>query len=161
MQTKVSLGERIKQILTYRMFLDKGTGSVDINLLLGLLTFLAWGHDHLLHGTAARISHFAQLAMTLVFDLRLNRPPPDDSNMLPVGGSCSIRRGPTRSLEERRAVLACFVMSSMFVSSGLYLYQRARGVRQNLPLRMQKAETLETKVTRLPWRVEFSSRVCF
>jgi hypothetical protein len=120
-QTKLALGERIKQTLTQRIFLDNDPGAVNIDLLLGLLTFLAWGHDHLLHGTAVRLSRFTQLAMTLVFDLRLNKPLPDDSNMLPVGGDCSTPRGPTRSLEERRAVLGCFVMSSMFVPAAPHL----------------------------------------
>lgn len=114
-QTKLALGERIKQILMQRIFLDNDPGAVNIDLLLGLLTFLAWGHDHLLHRTAAKVSRFTQLAMTLVFDLRLNKPLPDDSNMLPIGGNYTTSRGPTRSLEERRAVLGCFVMSSMFV----------------------------------------------
>lgn len=115
-QTKIELGERIKETLTERIFLDNDSTAVNIDLLLGLLTFLAWGHDHLLHGTAARLSRFTQLAMSLVFDLRLNKPLPDDPNMLPVGGNCLVLNDPARSLEERRAVLGCFVMSSMFVS---------------------------------------------
>ncbi|KGO46093.1 hypothetical protein PEXP_017350 [Penicillium expansum] len=82
-QTKIELGERIKETLTERIFLDNDSTAVNIDLLLGLLTFLAWGHDHLLHGTAARLSRFTQLAMSLVFDLRLNKPLPDDPNMLP------------------------------------------------------------------------------
>lgn len=54
--------------------------------------------------------------MSLVFDLRLNKPPPDDPNMLPIGGRCLVPDSPARSLEERRGVLGCFVMSSMFIS---------------------------------------------
>ncbi|KAJ5501837.1 hypothetical protein N7453_006654 [Penicillium expansum] len=104
-QTKIELGERIKETLTERIFLDNDSTAVNIDLLLGLLTFLAWGHDHLLHGTAARLSRFTQLAMSLVFDLRLNKPLPDDPNMLPVGGNCLVLNDPARSLEERRAVL--------------------------------------------------------
>ena len=115
-QTKIELGERIKETLTERMFLNNDSAAINIDLLLGLLTFLAWGHDHLLHGTAARLSRFTQLAMSLVFDLRLNKPLPDDPNMLPVGGHCVVPNGLARSLEERRAVLGCFVMSSTFVS---------------------------------------------
>lgn len=115
-QRKLELGEKIKRKLTDRIFLDNDSTAINIDLLLGLLTFLAWGHDHLLHGTAAKVSRFTQLAMMLVYDLRLNKPLPDDPNMLPVGGNCLVPRGPTRSLEERRAVLGCFAMSSMFVS---------------------------------------------
>ncbi|KAL4780056.1 hypothetical protein BJX76DRAFT_361179 [Aspergillus varians] len=115
-QAKIELGEQIKETLTERIFLDNDPAAVNIDLLLGLLTFLAWGHDHLLHGTAARLSRFTQLAMSLVYDLRLNKPPPEDPNMLPVGGNCLVPNGPTRSLEERRAVLGCFVMSSIVSS---------------------------------------------
>ncbi|KGO68317.1 hypothetical protein PITC_066750 [Penicillium italicum] len=104
-RTRIELGDRIKETLTERIFLDNDSTAVNIDLLLGLLTFLAWGHDHLLHGTAARLSRFTQLAMSLVFDLRLNKPPPDDPNMLPVGGNCLVPNDPARSLEERRAVL--------------------------------------------------------
>lgn len=132
---KLALSERIKHTLARRIFLDKndGPGAVTmIDLLLGLLTFLAWGHDHLLHGTSASLSRFTQLAMSLVFDLRLNKPlHSEDSNMLPVGSlsdpSCADPRGPARSLEERRAVLGCFVMSSMCVSlKYLSIYQSRR-----------------------------------
>lgn len=122
-ETKLVLIDRIKYILTQRVFLDNDPGGVDIDLLLGVLIFLAWGHDHLLHGTPASLSRFTQLAMTLVFDLRLNKPLPDDSNMLPVGtmnGDRTAPRSPTRSLEERRAVLGCFVMSSMWVPVAIY-----------------------------------------
>ncbi|KAJ5538119.1 hypothetical protein N7494_007598 [Penicillium frequentans] len=115
-QAKIELGERIKETLTDRIFLDNDSNAVNIDLLLGLLTFLAWGHDHLLHGTAARLSRFTQLAMSLVFDLRLNKPLPDDPNMLPVGGNCLVSGGSARPLEERRAVLGCFVMSSIVSS---------------------------------------------
>jgi hypothetical protein len=124
-QKKVELNDKIKQILTQRIFLERDPGAVDVDLLLGLLIFLAWGHDHLLHSTAATLSRFTQLAMTLVFDLRLNKPLPDESNMLPVGSlngtDCTSPRGPARSLEERRAVLGCFMMSSMFVPVALIL----------------------------------------
>lgn len=115
-QRKLELGEEIKRTLADRIFLDNDSSAINIDLLLGLLTFLAWGHDHLLHGTAAKVSRFTQLAMMLVYDLRLNKPLLDDANMLPVGGNCLVSRGPTRSLEERRAVLGCFLMSSISVS---------------------------------------------
>ncbi|CAM1508658.1 Fc.00g055060.m01.CDS01 [Cosmosporella sp. VM-42] len=115
-QTKIALGERVKQILAQRLVLDNDPGAIDIDLLLGLLTFLAWGHDNLLHGTPLSLSRYTQMAMTIVFDLRLNKPLIDDSNMLPIGSLPWNRpnaRIPARSLEERRGVLGCFVMSSI------------------------------------------------
>ncbi|KAF7561477.1 hypothetical protein G7046_g2655 [Stylonectria norvegica] len=115
---KIVLGARIKQILAQRVFLDDDPLPVSIDLLLGLLTYIAWGHDYLLHGNTASLSRFTQLAMTLVFDLRLNKPVPDETNMLPIdrpNGYGEREGGSVRSMEEIRAVLGCFVMSSMFV----------------------------------------------
>ncbi|PYI00607.1 hypothetical protein BO78DRAFT_37618 [Aspergillus sclerotiicarbonarius CBS 121057] len=116
--TKVALGEKIRRTATERIYLSNEPGAVNIDLLLGLLTFLAWSHDHLLHNNAGRLSRVTQLAMTVVFDLRINKPPPEDSNMLPVGvhSNCATSKGSTRTLEERRAVLACFLMSSIVSS---------------------------------------------
>ncbi|OOG00092.1 hypothetical protein ASPCADRAFT_203985, partial [Aspergillus carbonarius ITEM 5010] len=56
--------------------------------------------------------------MTVVFDLRLNKSLPEDSNMLPVGvdRTCASSKSATRTLEERRALLACFLMSSIVSS---------------------------------------------
>ncbi|KAJ5579581.1 uncharacterized protein N7459_005566 [Penicillium hispanicum] len=113
-QTKVALSEHIKQTITQRVFFDRDASTVNIDLLLGLLTFLAWGHDHLIQQAPARVSRYTQLAMTLVFDLRLNKPAADDSNMLPKHMNESFIKTPRCSLEERRALLGCYVMSSMY-----------------------------------------------
>ncbi|GLA30820.1 hypothetical protein AnigIFM63326_009255 [Aspergillus niger] len=112
--TKLALGEKIRKIATERMFLSSDPGAVNLDLLLGLLTVLAWGYDHLLHDTAMGLPRFTQLAITVVYELRLNKPLPDDSNVLTAGlGGCASSRAPTRTLEEQRAVLACFVLSSI------------------------------------------------
>lgn len=116
-QRKIALAKDIKQALAQRIILEN-RGVINIDLLLGLLTFIAWGHDQLLNGTPTSLSRFTQLAMTLVFDLRLNKPPPADTWLLPgntLTGNFSSLGSTARSLEARRAVLACFVMSSMFV----------------------------------------------
>ncbi|KAJ5947193.1 hypothetical protein N7466_000208 [Penicillium verhagenii] len=115
-KVKLELGETIKQTLIQRVYFDNNADAVNLDLLLGLLTFIAWGHDSLLHGTAARVSRFAHLAMTLTFSLRLNKPPPADSNMLPMDKPRSIAENPQRTPEERRAVLGCFYMSSIVSS---------------------------------------------
>ena len=94
------------------MFLDNHP-SIKIDLLLGLLIFLAWGHNQILNSNPAQLARFTQLATTMVFDLRLNKPPQEESNMLPVSQSPFAANKQPRSLEERRAVLGCFVLSSM------------------------------------------------
>ncbi|XRM37461.1 hypothetical protein ABZX51_000934 [Aspergillus tubingensis] len=112
--TKLALGEKIRKIATERMFLSSDSGAVNLDLLLGLLTVLAWGYDHLLHDTATGLPRFTQLAIMVVYELRLNKPLPDDSNVLTAGlGGCASSRAPTRTLEEQRAVLACFILSSI------------------------------------------------
>lgn len=115
-KVKLELGEKIKETLIQRVYFDNNTHSVDLDLLLGLLTFIAWGHENLLNGTSVRVSRFSHLAMTLVFSLRLNKPPPQESNMLPLEKTCSDIDSPARTLEERRAVLGCFVVSSVVSS---------------------------------------------
>ncbi|KAJ5648060.1 hypothetical protein N7490_004432 [Penicillium lividum] len=115
-KVKVELGEEIKETLIRRIYFDNDRNAVNLDLLLGLLTFIAWGHDNLLQGTAARVSRFTQLAMTLVFSLRLNKPAPQESNMLPMDKPCSSSDVPARTLEERRAILGCFVLSSIVSS---------------------------------------------
>lgn len=117
--SKLVLGERIKQTLAQHFILDTSPGSVTVDLLLGLLAFLAWGHDYILHSSPSSLSRFTQLAMAIVFELRLNKPLPEESNMLPGFGQsqkCSTEsRCPARSLEEIRAVLGCFMISSVYV----------------------------------------------
>lgn len=115
-QRKRTLHARIKETLAQRIVLSPNCGGINIDLLLGLLTFVAWGNDQLLNGTPTSLSRFTQMAMGLVFELRLNKPAPADTNMLPADGytaGTSTPSTPAGSLEERRAVLGCFVMSSM------------------------------------------------
>lgn len=111
------LGKKIKQILAQRMILDEQS-AIDIDLLRGLLTLISWGHDQLPNSMVTSLSRFTQFAMALVFELRLNKPPPAETNMLPVSTpatECATLRRAAGSMEERRAILGCSVISSMFV----------------------------------------------
>lgn len=68
------------------------------------------------------LSRLTQFAMSVVYDLSLNKPLNNEAHMLPKLASSSHeisekRRAETgRTLEHRRSVLACFVLSSMCVS---------------------------------------------
>ncbi|KAJ5736933.1 uncharacterized protein N7483_002058 [Penicillium malachiteum] len=110
--TKLTLGEQIKNELIQRVYINNDPRTVNIDLLLGLLTFIAWGHDNLLHKTAVKIPRFTQLAIGLVFDLRLNKPQ-QESHTLP-GKTWS--KTQENTLEEKRAVLGCWMMSSVVSS---------------------------------------------
>lgn len=133
---KMALFKEIRHVLAQAMLLEDGR-NVNIDLLLGLLTYLVWygtfrtiltvspsvckligirGNEQLLSDNPKSLSRFTQMATTIVFELRLNKPSQREVNMLPKGnpGDSSARQtvtGPT--LEDRRAVLGCFVMSSM------------------------------------------------
>lgn len=108
---KLALGTEIRDALARRIIVEN-EDSVDV--LLGLLAFVTWGHDQFMD--PLNLSRFTQLAMSLVFDLRLNKPLPIDLYMISAintgASDPSPRLQPTRSLDERRAVLACFLLSS-------------------------------------------------
>jgi hypothetical protein len=82
-----------------------------VDLLLGLLVYIAWGWDHLLS------SRLITLAVSLVGEMRLDKPAPSHVHTLALltpgilgyGHSHLLRE---HLLERQRAVLACFVLSS-------------------------------------------------
>jgi hypothetical protein len=85
-----------------------------MDLLLGILTYAAWGWDH------AQLPRFVLLARSLVGEMRLDKPAPPNMDTLALltpglGGwddTRSERIMAQHSLERQRAVLACFVLSS-------------------------------------------------
>ncbi|KAK0702285.1 hypothetical protein B0H67DRAFT_614228 [Lasiosphaeris hirsuta] len=107
-QTRLGLGRRIKQTVAERLLLHR-EGLVNIDLLLGLLTFLAWGQDYLLNDAPSSLSRLAQLSMMVVFELQLNRPThetrvvPGPANI--VNDAPAAPQSSEHTLEERRAVL--------------------------------------------------------
>ncbi|KAJ5908960.1 hypothetical protein N7495_001642 [Penicillium taxi] len=110
-ETKLALGARIKQILTHRVYVDDDPLALNLDLVMGLLVWIVWGYDHMLHGTVAKVSRWMQLAISIVFDLGLGKPPQEQISLLADGVLSSGKTVPTRSIEERRAVLGCYVMS--------------------------------------------------
>ncbi|KAH8649923.1 hypothetical protein BX600DRAFT_473805 [Xylariales sp. PMI_506] len=117
-QRRLALGKDVKQILAQKLILDSHS-VVDIDLLLGILTFLSWSQDQLLNNTPTILSRYTQMAMAIVFDLRLNKPAPEEMHMLPVNSTADnapMGSGWARTLEEKRAVLACYLLSSIVSS---------------------------------------------
>lgn len=125
-QEKLAQVEELKHLL-FTSALLKVESSID--MLLGLLTYIAWSTDTFL-GRADLVSRLMMLATSLVYDLRLFRPsPPDVQVMMAIsqGQDEEARQGPNTetpfSLSEgQRAVLACFVLSSKYVSGLLDLH---------------------------------------
>jgi hypothetical protein len=72
------------------------------------------GHDQFVH--IKLMDRFMNLAISMVFDLRLNKPPlTKPFFLLDISSSESEKqaRPSTRTMEERRAILGCFVLSSL------------------------------------------------
>lgn len=128
--TTFSTQERLVQIEELKRRLS--TSAVlevqsNIDLLLGLLTYLAWSTDAFL-GRADLISRLMMLAISLVYDLRLFKPSSQDVQVMMsitqgrAEGTTqsSIDDTPAGLLERQRAVLACFFLSSKYAKFSQY-----------------------------------------
>ncbi|KAF7562249.1 hypothetical protein G7046_g1896 [Stylonectria norvegica] len=111
---KKRLDRQIRSILGQRLLVDLDRNNID--LLLGLLAYLAWTLDHL--GSKKILCTYAGLATSLVFDLRLDRPgqesPCRETNACKSFSHPIKQYIPStyRTNEERRAILACFTTCS-------------------------------------------------
>ncbi|KAH8810878.1 hypothetical protein F5884DRAFT_672828 [Xylogone sp. PMI_703] len=106
------LKQKIRQIVAQEMVVDS---EKRIDLLLGLLAFIGWANYEADDKPFRAL--FSQLAISLVFDLGLNKPIPKDNQLLPCGTS---KFSSHRTMEERRAVLGCFLITS---SISLFLHK--------------------------------------
>ena len=123
------LGSKIRQKIAHELVVQSER---NIDLLLGILAFIGWygviylkveksdTHDSFMRAHCQLhpnpfLSVFTQLAMSLVFDLGLNRPVPKVTQMVPcIKDFSKYLKPPTpRTNEERRAVLGCFLVTSM------------------------------------------------
>ncbi|SPQ26787.1 eebba2af-4534-4773-b12c-169dcb6c2276 [Thermothielavioides terrestris] len=102
--------EELKQ-LVFNSALMSSQSSMD--LLLGLLTYIAWSTDAFL-GRADLLSRLMVLAISLVYDLRLFKPSRPDVQAIVAytQGFPDDDPGAGDLMERQRAVLACFVLSS-------------------------------------------------
>ncbi|OTA98461.1 hypothetical protein M426DRAFT_325964 [Hypoxylon sp. CI-4A] len=109
---KAAYGQKIREYVAQKMLVDLDR---NVDMLLGILAFIGWGMHHF--NGKPYILAFVNTAQTLVADLRLDKPPQDHFYReihcfkpstpypkLPYTGN--------RTDEERRAVLACFIISS-------------------------------------------------
>ncbi|KAJ6119131.1 hypothetical protein N7523_003411 [Penicillium sp. IBT 18751x] len=115
-QERLAQFEELKRVLFTSALLEVQS---NIDLLLGLLTYITWSTDAFL-GRADLLSRLMMLAISLVYDLRLFKPSStdvevmmmitqgraDDNNQSPADET------PYELLERQRAVLACFILSS-------------------------------------------------
>ncbi|KAJ5692059.1 hypothetical protein N7462_001482 [Penicillium macrosclerotiorum] len=99
-----SWGNRVRQTIAQEMVVRS---EKSLDLLLGLLAFVGWA-NYQVHSKPF-LAVFTQLAVSLVFDLGLNKPLPDEASMAFGPKQC-------RTMEERRAVLGCFLVTSVISS---------------------------------------------
>jgi hypothetical protein len=125
-QERLPQVEELKRVLFTSALLEVQS---NMDLLLGLLTYLTWSTDAFL-GRADLLSRLMMLAISLVYDLRLFKPSSKDVEvmmMITQGQADDSRQRPADQtpyelLERQRAVLACFILSSKCVFP-LFIYQ--------------------------------------
>ncbi|KAL2847124.1 hypothetical protein BJX68DRAFT_240246 [Aspergillus pseudodeflectus] len=88
-----------------------------IDLLLGVLTYAAWSYDQFLH-MSPTISRLMEIALSIAYDMHLNKRMPPDSHVITLLGGRTIRTGlenpDHRSMEEQRGALGCFLLCSIY-----------------------------------------------
>ncbi|KAI1821621.1 hypothetical protein F4861DRAFT_532841 [Xylaria intraflava] len=115
-QKRLALAEDLKHRL-FTSVLANVQSSID--LLLGLLTYLAWSTDVFL-GRADLVSRLMMLAISLVYDLRLFKPCSPDVKLFmtmtqgkPYESDQNAGNETVNDfMEKQRALLACFILSS-------------------------------------------------
>ncbi|OKL61931.1 hypothetical protein UA08_03017 [Talaromyces atroroseus] len=120
MQEKLARTERLKFHLTRSAVLENQSS---IDMLLAILTYVAWSTDPFIQ-RGSNLSRMIMLAMSLVYDLQSSKPPPPDAHVIAkmTPGLGHPERNPSDSsargfIEQQRAVLACFLLSSIISSS--------------------------------------------
>lgn len=122
-QRKLQQAEHFKHLVFTSALIEAQS---NIDLLLGILTYIAWSTDAFL-GRANLLSRMMMLAISLVYDLRLFKPSTPDVQLIvrltqgysegELEGSACVGGGTLQGfLEQQRAVLACFVLSSKYVT---------------------------------------------
>ncbi|RDW83573.1 Zn(II)2Cys6 transcription factor domain-containing protein [Aspergillus mulundensis] len=115
-QEKIARGKEFKKALATAMVVENESS---IDLLLGILTYVAWGYDQHVNRQST-LSRLMEMAVSIVHCLHLNKPAPSQANTLTLfGGSHSwpkIHYSTINPLEEKRAVLGCFLLASVISS---------------------------------------------
>ncbi|KAE8142897.1 hypothetical protein BDV38DRAFT_277710 [Aspergillus pseudotamarii] len=106
------LGKEVKKAIASRMIMH---AEVSFELLQGMLVFLAWSHYH---SRPHRYTQFLQLAIGLMVELRLDRPPQTKTWKTALRFNTEYALDdekyvrPSWGLDEQRAVVGCYYLSS-------------------------------------------------
>ncbi|KAM4055196.1 RNase P, subunit Pop3 [Hirsutella rhossiliensis] len=110
------LRDKIREYIARNLVLDY---QVNMDYLLGLLAILAWANTNTGLKVKPWIIMFSQLAITIIYDMGLNRAPNDEQRHTVQLKVCiSGPRPPSklRTMEERRAVLGFWYSSSLMTA---------------------------------------------
>jgi hypothetical protein len=111
-----ALGLEVRQVLAREMLIE---GSRSLDLLLGLLVLAGWCPFFMKQKKSPILTNVVQLALALAYDLGLAKPYPEDPVGIISDGRTPICPKPTavstsqRTVEERRAVIGLFLISSV------------------------------------------------
>ncbi|OJZ84501.1 hypothetical protein ASPFODRAFT_208995 [Aspergillus luchuensis CBS 106.47] len=121
-QEKLARADRLKSRLTMSAMLENQSS---IDMLLSILTYIAWSTDPFVK-RASNLSRMIMLAMSMVYDLQLDKKPPPPPEVPIIAKMAPGLGGPEQSacdnslqeiLEQHRAFLACFVLNSIISST--------------------------------------------
>lgn len=111
---QAALSKELRKTLALSILVD---GERNLDLLLCTLTAVAWG----LYFTYNKpiLTSLLQLAVGILGDLGLNKPPPKESTYVLLeynARGCPKDFSHLRTMEERRAAVTCFLLSSVVAS---------------------------------------------
>lgn len=116
-QQRLLRGGELKKLIAQAAFVET---QAHMDLLLCVLTYVAWGYDQFFNKVASS-SRLTQLTISLVGALHLHKSLPREAHSMP-GEVHEIAMPHTTNAETRqllleraRAVLCCFLLSSMYV----------------------------------------------
>ncbi|KAH8896118.1 MFS general substrate transporter [Thozetella sp. PMI_491] len=104
---QVLLYSRVRDMLAQKMVVELDHS---LELLLGLLVCIIWGNLQV--KGRPFLTLFAQLAVSMAFELGLNKSPSKEPGEMPKYKISSFQTSSSRTMEECRAILGCYVMTS-------------------------------------------------
>ncbi|KAK0616755.1 hypothetical protein B0T14DRAFT_568333 [Immersiella caudata] len=101
------MSDAVWKFVAQKMIIEHGKS---LDLLWGLMTLMAWTHYH--RKEKPYFSVLVSLVKSLVFDFCLNKPPREAALSICLRNKTEPLPSKEKTMDERRAVLACFYITS-------------------------------------------------
>lgn len=111
MAKQLAMEYTIRQIVSQRAVAEH---EKNLDLLLGLIVYLAWFQFH--KKDRPYLTMWAQIAVSLICELEIHKPPPGEEGQFSSRATWFPPRARVpqiRTLEERRAILGTYIITSM------------------------------------------------